>query len=499
MKKIMAFFFIGLCLLQSFVSESVASDGPPSSKNDIQELTISRGFNDRGFNGKPAREANLSQSEQTYQLFIPVLELDSRRKGAMITGVQIGRGRGRSVADKAQEAQVSWVRYNGFGWSDIEPKPGEYNWDALSAFENDLNILIDQGLTPIVTIRGTPQWAQKVPGAFCGPIKEDALDDFANFMRKMVARYSGRPFDVIYWEIGNEPDIDPSLIHPQEPFGCWGNQNDPFYGGGYYAEMLKMVYPAIKEGNPKAQVVLGGLVLDCDPTAPPAGKDCHSSRFFEGILRNGGGEAFDIAAYHIYPFWQPTVVDPDLTHVAWQHRGGLLLGKLDYMREVMARYNVNKPVLMNEGALICHDKNKACPSDEFFDAQANYLHRLYARGWANDLEGIVWYTLNGPGWLEGGLLDESGNPRPSYTALSFLGKILGEATINAPLFNGDLEGYSFNNGHSEIQLYWSNNEEIHSIPLPAKTHAIYNKLGQRQPLTDPISVGVDPIYVYVLK
>jgi len=49
-------------------------------------------------------------------------------------------------------------------------------------------------------------------------------------MSELVTRYSKPPFNIKYWEIGNEPDIDPSLIAPTEPFGCWGDQNDEFYG-----------------------------------------------------------------------------------------------------------------------------------------------------------------------------------------------------------------------------------------------------------------------------
>jgi hypothetical protein len=37
------------------------------------------------------------------------------------------------------------------------------------------------------------------------------------------------------------------------------------FGGEYYGNMLKIVYPAIKSADPQAQVLVGGLLLDCDP------------------------------------------------------------------------------------------------------------------------------------------------------------------------------------------------------------------------------------------
>ncbi len=419
--------------------------------------------------------------------------------GAQMMGVEINRGHVASVVAKAGEAKVSWVRYNGILWSDVEAVRGTRNWHALSHVEAELAALSAQGVTPIVIVRGTPEWAQKVSGAFCGPIQQDAFSDFAAFMGELVTRYSGPPYNVKYWEMGNEPDVDPSLIAATEPFGCWGEQNDAYYGGGHYAEMLRAVYPAVKRADPTAQVILGGLMLDCDPTQPPAGKDCLPSKFLEGVLRHGGGEAFDIVAYHAYANWHPAQIDADREHANWQHRGGAMVGKLDFIREQLAHYNVDKPIQMNEGGLLCHESNDACPSDAFTDAQANYIPRFYARAWANGLQNAVWYTLNGPGWRHAGLLDETGNPRPTYRALSFMANLLQNATYQGPLSDGALEGYAFDNPNTTIQLYWSNNAQTHTLTLPAGTQTVYNKLGEPQPFTDTITVGVEPILIELLK
>jgi hypothetical protein len=83
-------------------------------------------------------------------------------------------------------------------------------------------------------------------------------------MHDLVARYSVPPYNVKYWELWNEPDVDPALaglIGGDIPFGCWGDSTDPYYGGGYYAEMLKAVYPRIKAADPQAQVARGRIAL----------------------------------------------------------------------------------------------------------------------------------------------------------------------------------------------------------------------------------------------
>jgi hypothetical protein len=409
-------------------------------------------------------------------------------------GVEITRNGVRGTAPRAKELGVSWVRYNGIQWPAVEQTQGNRDWAALSGVEAELQALAAQGLTTHVIIRGTPGWAQKVAGAQCGPIREDALDDFATFMGEVVTRYSQPPYNVKYWELGNEPDVDPALIDPEMPFGCWGDQNDPYYGGGYYATMLKQVYPAIKAADPAAQVIIGGLLLDCDPTNPPEGQDCKPSKFLEGILRNGGGSVFDIVAYHAYPYWDASLNDWELEHPKWNHRGGSLLGKLSFIRQTLAQYSVSKPVLMNEGGLLCY---ATCPEAALRDAQATYAVRMYARSIAYGLLGATWFTLDGPGWRQGGLLDASNNPRPAYEAIKFMTSLLNGASYARRISDDGLEGYSFRKENTTYWVYWTNDGSTRSIPAPAGTEAVYSRMGQPLTAGTTLSVGGEPIYVQV--
>ncbi len=416
-----------------------------------------------------------------------------------IFGVEINPGQAAKVAPQIKDAGVTWVRYNGILWSQVEATPGTRDWSKLDAVEAELRAISAAGARPIVIVRDTPAWARKVPSS-CGPIQADALDDFASFMGDLVQRYSGPPYNVQIWEMGNEPDVDPSLVASDSIFGCWGDQNDPFYGGGYYADMLKQVYPAIKQANPAAQLMTGGILLDCDPTQPPDGKDCKPARFLEGILQNGGGAAFDILAYHAYVHWSPTDTDWDDQQSAWSHRGGTLLGKLDYLRSILKQYNVNKPIFMNEGGLLCYPTSVPCATRDpnFYNDQANYAVRLYSRAWASGLMGAVWYTLNGPGWRDGGMLDGSQEPRPSYQALTFMTSKLNGAQYVGALSQGGVEGYAFRRGNSTYNIYWTNNETSISVPLPTGTRTIYTYLGQTIAASSgTITVGFEPVIVEI--
>jgi hypothetical protein len=190
-------------------------------------------------------------------------------------------------------------------------------------------------------------------------------------------------------------------------------------------------------------------------------------------------------------------VDYDLAFPKWQHRGGALVGKAGFIREVLGRYGFDKPVHMNEGGLHCHETNPSCPGASYYAGQARHVPRLYARGWANGIQTVVWYTLNGPGWREGSLLDESGNPRPAYTALHFFGTTLGGATYQSTLSTGGLEGYAFRRGNQRYYLYWGNDGAVHALPTPAGALAAYTHLGQPIELARTLSIGNDPVYIEI--
>lgn len=395
-----------------------------------------------------------------------------------IFGAEINRGHVGRMVEKAREANISWVRYNGIRWDEIEQTKGIRNWSAMNEVENELRRLNDAGITTVVIIRGTPDWAQKVSSTTCSsPIKEEELDTFASFVREVVIRYSTSEYGVKYWELGNEPDVDPDLLSGNPmPFGCWGDEDDPYYGGQYYAEMLKYAYPAIKKADSEAQVLSGGLLLDCDPDNPPEDSDCSPGRFLEGVLENDGASYFDIVSYHgyaFYGFWETTLQDWDLQLAKWKHRGGAMLGKLDFIQETLDAYQVKKPVLATEIGLLCFDTD--CVDYRFEEEQTNYAIRTYIRAWANGLLGASWYTLNYAGWQEAGLMDKNQEPRQAYHALKFLTSHLVGTTFEQQRISNDgtFESYLFNKDEVRYEFHWSNGDATFDHPLPEGAEAAF--------------------------
>lgn len=438
-----------------------------------------------------------------------------------IFGVQSDQIQFSTILDKAEAANVYWMRNFAVSWEDIEPErydPPVYNWNAID--ESALQEASAHGLELILTVRFTPYWAQKYEGFSCGPIddtplplnpNETALDAFTQFMQALVERYRVAPYDIHYWEIGNEQDIDPYAVGwlpgHEYAYGCWGDVTDPNYGGGYYAEMLKHVYPGVKSVDPQAKILVGGLLLDCDPTNPPPGRTCAEANFLEGILLNQGADYFDIVSFHAFGYW--SYGDPenkeiyDEQHTYWGPRGGLVLGKADFLREVMESYNVDKPLMHSEGALLCIG-GPPCPDPDFYEAQADYVVWVYVRNLAANLMGTTWYTLEGPGWRDSGLLSGA-TERPAYQTYKFMTYELGQANFVQQITqqypeHPNLRVYEFASFWKNIWVLWTSDHSDTDPPitLPSNTIHVYDKYGTDiTPASDQMVVN-NPIYIEFL-
>ena len=137
-----------------------------------------------------------------------------------IPGIELNRMDQPSV-DLVAQANGYWVRRNALKWSDVEPEEGSRNWAAVSGLEQEIQTVMQQGLGLVLVVRSTPAWAQQKSGYLCGPVSSDKLNSFADFMYEAVQRYSVPPYNVKYWELWNEPDIDPSLVDQDSEYGCW--------------------------------------------------------------------------------------------------------------------------------------------------------------------------------------------------------------------------------------------------------------------------------------
>jgi hypothetical protein len=238
-------------------------------------------------------------------------------------------------------------------------------------------------------------------------------------------------------------------------------------------------------------------------TTPNRGKP---ELFLKGILEAGAAPYFDIVPYHAYPSYVGVEVDYDngVWSGDWQPWGGYTVGKARFLRQIMAGYGVTKPLFLNETTLGCNDDWYSCdpPPPEFFEAQANYLVRTFARDLAEDITSLTWYTLNGPGWRDGGLLEEDLEPRASYIAYQQLAtRLVNTQFERAVDYGSAVEAYSFSRTVEVVHVVWSIDFFPDAILVPqAKFLAAYDRNGSAVVPTPvgsdyEFTVGFSPIYV----
>lgn len=408
-------------------------------------------------------------------VYIPIATRNSPWHSPFGVQVEVPLLKGSAILNRAVELGTGWARMGPISWRRMQPtEGGAIDWSVLARLEQELRAVKEQGITPEIVVFDSPSWAtiNKPYVTSCGAIRADKFSAFASFMRELILRYSTPEFNVHHWELGNEIDVDPRLVAPNNGFGCWGNINDPNYGGAQYGEMLKAVAPVIRATDPNAQIWIGGLLLDVPNTTEPGkGKP---ELFLQGILSAGAAPYFDMIPFHAYTPYLNTRVDPNNPPGSpWYNLGGSVLGKAKFLRQIMAKYGVNKPLFLNETALMCPGEywpySKWCnpPQASFFDMQAVYGVRSFTRALAADIKGALWYTLNGPSWRYVGLLDAQNQPRPAFTALKVLGQQLETAEYIGPVNYGNgVEAYAFGRYDRRVHVVWAIEDYKLAISVP---------------------------------
>jgi hypothetical protein len=447
-----------------------------------------------------------SAQGEDYRLTLPLAMLTGRigKQPTILGGVLAAEDVTASVYT-ASQGGISWSRYNQYRWEAVESTEGERNWAGEAEAETRIAQMSAAGLTPIMVISGTPPWAQAVSGSSCGAITPDKLEAFGNFMFDLVSRFSHPPYNVEHYEFYDKPDIDPSNVMGDSSFGCWGDDDDSdYYGGDTYGEMLAAVYPRIKQANPNAQVLTGGLLLNCDyHYAYDPERDCEPSKFLAGILSTGA-ESFDIISYQAYSLRSDDRFDWERQYYLWQHRGGVVLGKLDFIREEFEAAEVPmKAVFLTEAGLTCWMEG-GCADEmaELQADQANYVMRLYPRAQANGISALLWSTFSGPGWRETGILDADQNPRPAYRTFQLLGRVLGTSTYTGSEIsqNGDMEAYTFTDSLGTVStFYFSNSSATYTVTIPEGNVRLLDKYGNELPIPTnrELTVGFEPVLLQV--
>ncbi len=426
----------------------------------------------------------------TQSIFLPLVQHSYRAYADSRFGIQMYAGTDTEVAEAA-EAGVARVRIP-LKWASVEPVntgPSEFQWSPV--YEQALAQMRASSMDLILTIEGNPGWAATYPG---GPIDKVPLSEFVEFVVAAVDRYSAPPYDVKLWEFYNEPDNGDHLW--AAALGYWG------YHAEAYAEMLAAVYQPIKQVDPEVQVLLGGLAFDFWATPYEiweAEGGPFVPEFLDRVLEHGGSAYFDVLNFHYYP-----------TAFAekWAPFGPGLIGKTVYLRNKLASYGLNKPVMCTEAGV----ENVNTGTDEI---QSRYVLIVYAQAMAADLVGLSWFMLvdeeTGP-WKTG-LLEADLTRKLAFYAYQTTAARLGNTRYLGALSTEEkgtdaMEAYLFlaPDRQKRFTVAWTSDGQIYPLALPAKLVLVVDKYGVESWVYDgtdgrtdgetTVSVGSSPVYLY---
>ena len=136
-------------------------------------------------------------------------------------------------------------------WGNLEPERGEFNWEPMDGLVAEYQAAGYTGLQLIISAESG--WASKSNALFNKQHfpKDEYIEDYRNFVKAFVERYDG------------DGDGDaPGLIYPVHHFGL-EREFTGFWGGSGedYVRLLEIAYPAIKEADPDAEVLLVALLM----------------------------------------------------------------------------------------------------------------------------------------------------------------------------------------------------------------------------------------------
>jgi hypothetical protein len=183
-----------------------------------------------------------------------------RGEDPLAIGVVPQRSYDDGDAERMGDVGIESVRV-WFPWSHVERRRGELDWEGL---DRAVTTNAEGGLTTLPFLYGTPEWAARLDGQLCAgsgcvpfaPRTEQTRAAFAEFAAAAVRRYGpdGRFWDahrgldpkpIEVWQIWNEPNLSSFYAPAVDPLG--------------YAALIAPVAEAIREADPKARILLGGL------------------------------------------------------------------------------------------------------------------------------------------------------------------------------------------------------------------------------------------------
>ncbi|RMH74471.1 MAG: hypothetical protein D6680_14605 [Cyanobacteria bacterium J007] len=260
----------------------------------------------------------------------------------------------------------TWRLWDAYvAWPDLEPEPGEWNFEILDRYvemarDRDVEILLPLGLSPTwASARPQEGSGYRPSGGWAAEPRN--LEDWRNYVRTVATHYKGK---IHYYEIWNEP-------------------NEGGFYSGSVAQMVVLAreaYQILKAIDPTIQVV---------SPAATGGSTTESLRYgpdwLKEYLEQGGGDYADIIGYHFYVTPQPP-------------EGMLPL--IARVQEVMREHGVGDKPLWNTESGWAQPKTFSSPQEA-----VGYVGRSHILQWVAGVSRFYWYAWDNHAWIALGMVE----------------------------------------------------------------------------------------------
>ena len=201
----------------------------------------------------------------------------------------LGEGDIAPLLNAAQVTRSDWISQD-VNWRDIEPAPGNTQWQKLDAV---VAAARPYGFRILLSVAGAPDWARPAGADLTrdGPPADYAA--FANFMSQMAARYAGQ---VSAYELWPESNI---ASHWSSPDGLSPER---------YTELLRQAAPAIHAADQNSSIIVAGSLA---PTGANDGVNAVDDLvYYQRMYAAGAAEYFDALGVRVDGYNNPPSDSP---------------------------------------------------------------------------------------------------------------------------------------------------------------------------------------------
>jgi hypothetical protein len=296
------------------------------------------------------------------------------------------------------------------------PNDPAYDW---SLYDRTVNYAAQDGVHVLLSIYGTPSWANGGKGLNVAPTR---ATDLRNFALAAAKRYGGS------W-----PGVDGRLLPPVKEWLAWNEPNNPVFltpqykktakgwsivSAAAYAKICNAIYSGVHA------TLLGSERVGCGGTAPRGNNNPNTTRpsvsplAFLRAVKKAGLKTFDAWAHHPYyagPTDQPTTKPVSAKGAP---STAVTLGNIGDLIKLVTQLYGDKRIWITEYGY------QTNPPDKLFGVtyakQALYLKEAFGIARKNPrIDMMLWFLLrdepNLSGW-QSGLITASGRHKPSFTA-----------------------------------------------------------------------------------